>query len=138
MQNAVLDCHQTRLRLQDYLDGAEACPAVAAHLAHCDACLEACLEAALRRPAEVPIPGGFTARTLDRLSVQLETTPSALPYALAAACGLFVMLGVTLVSRGMVTSLNRSIEQMRPEVLLSVLGVEAGLCLLWFWRVCKA
>ncbi len=135
MQDAMLDCHAVRPRLAAYLEGADRSPALAAHLAHCEVCLEACLEEALRRPAEAQIPGDFTAAVLREATP--NGTRSVLPYAVAAACVLFIVLGITAVSTGLPLEIARSLQQLSPRSLISVLGAEAVLSLLWFWRVCE-
>lgn len=135
MQDTVLDCSAVRARLAAYLDGGESSPAVASHLTDCEACFEACLEEALRRPAEIRVPVDFTAVVLTEAAT--HGTRTVLPYAVAAACVLFMVLGFVAVSNGLAVELARSLQQLSPRWLLSVLGVEAALSLLWFWRVCE-
>jgi len=137
MTDAIVDCRAVRLRVAAYLEGADRSPALAAHLAHCEACLEACLEEAFRRPTEVQLPGDFTAAVLREAAAR-EGTRSVLPYAVAAACVLFIVLGITAASSGLLLESARSLQQLSPRWLILALGVEAALSLLWFWRVCES
>ena len=145
MSNGPLDCRQARERLEAYLGGADSSPALAAHLAACETCLEAVLEAALRRPPAVPVPGDFSARLLASLPpARYQAPPSVLPHAVAAACALFAVWGVAVLP-----STYRWLEQLgdqvgrwalairlslRPEWALSLLAAEAAIALFWVWR----
>ena len=134
MQDGILDCLQARLRLEAYLDGADRSAVLAGHLARCEPCLEACLEAALRRPADAPVPAGFDSR-FGRLQSCSRAPRGISQYTVAAACALFVALGLAAVSAGLPFSMGRWIEGMAPQALFAVLGCEGVLSLLWFWHV---
>jgi hypothetical protein len=146
MQRSALTCEEARHRLEAYVDGGDAAPELAAHLAVCEACLAACVEASLRRPPEVRAPSGFAARTLaEARRRRLDQPPARLfPYALAAAGVLFVVVGLQSVAGGMAAGWLREASLLaasilgRPELLLAVLGIEAAAALLWIWRVSRA
>ena len=151
MPNGPLACGEVRRRVPGYLDGGDAAPALAVHLAVCRTCLEACLEAALRRPAEVPVPAGFASRAL-RLAPTVASGESAprslLPYFLAAACVLFVVWGVTVVTSGALEAAALRVglaaagrwvpASPRLEAVLSILGLEGVIVPLGFWRLSRA
>ncbi len=138
MPDSVLSCEQVKERIPAWLDGAERSPAARAHLANCEACLEASLEAALRKPVEAAVPAGFAARTLARAPSAEHRQASALPWTVAAATLVFVALGTLAAVNGQIEALGRWLAGMQVPALLAMLGLEGVLSLLWFWRVAKA
>jgi hypothetical protein len=103
----------------------------------CDECFDAALDAALRRPAEAPIPLGFAARTLAR-APQREST--VLPYAIAAACVVFVVLAAWAVHTGSLAEAGRMLtDAMRRRSVLAILAaLEIAGSLVWLWRAARA
>ncbi|MBI3694544.1 MAG: hypothetical protein HY238_06855 [Acidobacteria bacterium] len=137
MPDGVLSCEQVKERIPAWLEGVDRSPGLEAHLASCEACLEASLEAALRKPVDATAPAGFAARTVARLPVNGGAPQSTLPWAVAAAGVVFVGLGALAVANGQIEVLGRWLGKMQTPVLLAFLGLEGVLCLLWFWRVAK-
>ncbi len=136
MQDNVLSCGEARMQVAGYLDG-EPCPALAAHLAQCEACLGACLEEALRRPLEVVVPTGFRQRVLARLP---EVPPAEAPeysLELAAAACLFAAFGAALWWSGEIPSIVAVLTEAlgQPTILAAALAIETALSLYWLWRV---
>ena len=136
MQDDALNCREARARMAGYLAG-ESCPAVAAHLTACEACLEDYLDAGLRRPTEVRVPDHFRSRVLARLPAGVRADAPEYPWALVAAAGVLAALGAGLWWSGelpaMATLLTDAL--LRPAVLIGAVGIETTLSLLWLWRV---
>jgi hypothetical protein len=135
MQDQVLSCREARPQIAAYLDG-ESCPALAAHLNTCAACVEACLETALRRPPAVRVPEHFSNRLLARGPEIEPSEPREFRWAVAGVI-LFVMFGVALWRTGVLfAEVQLTTEFLRrPIVLLAAGGIEIALSLLWLWRV---
>ncbi len=153
MQDEILDCRQVLGRIEQYLAGEDIAPELEAHLDACDQCLEACLEAALRRPEPVRVPADFPSRITALLPAEYKAPPSVLSYTLVAACVLFAVWGTLTASTGAFAAGARWLEMMLAlfvqwvhepavpthiELLLSFVGLETTLSLLWCWRVSRA
>jgi hypothetical protein len=139
MQSDALNCIEARVRIGRYLAG-EPCPEVAAHLAGCEACLDAYLDAALRQPQEVHVPGHFRSRLLARLPVDRRADEPEYSCALLSTAGMLVALGAGLWWSGDISGIAALLTDalMRPTILIGVGGIEAALSLLWLWRVATA
>lgn len=128
MPDNTMNCADAGLQMRAYLAG-EPCPALAAHLAGCDACRLACLETALRERPEVAVPPRFAALVMAQLppeEVERSWAPGAVPV-------LFALLGVMLWWRGDLVDVGQALR--RWEVLTALAALETVSVLAWAWRV---
>ena len=136
-----LACEEIRPRLTAFVEGGGS-PEVEAHVADCEACQELLVEAALRQPPSVTIPRGFAFRVVENAPAELLPPQSVLPYAVAAAG----LVSIVLAAMTPPLPLGAAVQWVAPllavmgeqRFLLGLLAAEGMVCLLWIWRAARA
>jgi hypothetical protein len=139
MQDEVLSCGEARLQIDSYLSG-EPRSALTAHLAGCDACLEACLDAALRRPPGVRVPEHFREQMLARIPVTAPAEAPEYPWAQVVAATLFPVFGTALWWSGELRGMAAVVIAVlrNPAILAASAAIETAFLLLWLSLVFTA
>ena len=136
-----LVCEQVRLSLSAFVEGGGS-PKVEAHAADCEACRELLVEAALRWPSAVTIPAGFAFRVMESAPAELPPPRSVLPYAIAAAGLVSIVLAAITPPLPLAAAVQWFSPLLaatgEPRFLLGLLAAEGMLCLLWVWRSARA
>lgn len=95
------------------------------------------LDSVLRRRPEARVPPGFAARALARLP---REQPTVLPYAVAAAAIVFVVLAGFALQAGWLAEAGRKLSEAvaHRTVIAAIAGLELAGSLVWLWRAARA